>query len=269
MKIPSVGAIVLAGAAIFAVAGCSSGKPGFRAETMRPDQQLNFSILYKQNCSGCHGDHGMYGAALPLNNPVYLTWAGHDRILNIIANGVPHTLMPAFSYGGGGLVTNKQIEVIVNGMMSHWNKPGVLTGTNVPGYTPAGKGDVAQGQTAFRFYCARCHGTDGMGLSPGGFRSTRNAAAAKPESAVGSIVNPTYLALMSDQGLRDIVVAGMPSENMPDWRNDAPGKPMTDKEVTDIVAWLISHRVQFPGRPFPQTQQQSAPQSSQRTGGKG
>jgi hypothetical protein len=25
---------------------------------------------------------------------------------------------------------------------------------------------------------------------------------------------------------------------------------MTDKEVTDVVAWLASHRVQFPGQPF-------------------
>lgn len=267
MKTTAVGAFVLAALSLLVVSGCRSGKPGFRAETMRPDQQLNFSVLYRQDCSGCHGDGGMYGAALPLNNPVYLTWAGHDRILNIVANGVPNTLMPPFSYAGGGLVTNKQIEAIVNGMMSHWNKPGKLNGANLPGYTPAGKGDVAQGQTAFRFFCARCHGTDGMGLSPGGSRSSRYAAASKPESAVGSIVNPTYLALISDQGLRDIVVAGMPGENMPDWRNDAPGKAMTDKDVTDIIAWLVSHRVQFPGRPFPQTQQQSAP-GDQRTGGK-
>jgi cytochrome c oxidase cbb3-type subunit 3/ubiquinol-cytochrome c reductase cytochrome c subunit len=50
--------------------------------------------------------------------------------------------------------------------------------------------------------------------------------------------------------LRDIVVAGLPGEGMPDWRGDRSGKPMTDKEVTDVVAWLGSHRVQFPGQPF-------------------
>lgn len=269
MKIPSLGAIMLAGAAVLAAAGCSTGKPGFRAETMRPDQQLHFSVLYKQNCSGCHGDQGLNGAALSLNNPVYLSWAGRDHIYNIVAGGVPHTLMPAFSYAGGGLVTNKQIAVIVDGMIAHWNKPGVLDGANAPTYAPSGKGDVAAGQTAYIFYCARCHGTTGLGLSPGRSRSSRYAAAEKSESAVGSIVNPTFLALISDQGLRDVIVAGLPDQKMPDWRNDAPGKPMTDKDVTNIVAWLVSHRVQYPGRPFPQTQQQSAPSNGEKGGGKG
>ncbi len=71
---------------------------------------------------------------------------------------------------------------------------------------------------------------------------------------MGSIVDPTYLSLISDQALRDIIVAGMPGENMPDWRTDVQGKAMTDKDVTDIVAWLVSHRVQFPGRTFPNQQ---------------
>ena len=46
------------------------------AEVVRPDQQLDFHVLYKQNCSGCHGDNGRGGAAIPLNNPAYLAVAG-------------------------------------------------------------------------------------------------------------------------------------------------------------------------------------------------
>jgi hypothetical protein len=36
----------------------------------------------------------------------------------------------------------------------------------------------------------------------------------------------------------------------PDWRGNIPGKPMTDREITDVVAWLASRRVQTPGQPY-------------------
>jgi len=29
-----------------------------------------------------------------------------------------------------------------------------------------------------------------------------------------------------------------------------PGKPMSDQEVTDVVAWLASRRVQNPEQPY-------------------
>ena len=57
----------------------------------------------------------------------------------------------------------------------------------------------------------------------------------------GSLVDPAYLALISDQGLRSLIIAGQPGEGMPDWRSDINGagsRAMTDQEVTDIVAWL-------------------------------
>jgi cytochrome c oxidase cbb3-type subunit 3/ubiquinol-cytochrome c reductase cytochrome c subunit len=37
---------------------------------------------------------------------------------------------------------------------------------------------------------------------------------------------------------------------MPDWRNDVPGRPMTDREITDVVAWLAAQRVPFAGQPY-------------------
>lgn len=248
MKIRSVGAVAASVVLAFAAAGCSTGKPGFRAETMRPSQVQDFPTLYKQNCSACHGDNGMNGAALPLDNPVYLTWAGRDRVLNIVENGVPHRLMPAFAAGGGGLLTGAQVQGIVNGMMTRWTKPGVLNGANAPGYAAASAGNAAQGKAVFQTYCARCHGTDGKGI-PG------NSAADASKTAVGSIVDPTYLSLISSQGLRDIVVSGMPGEGMPDWRGDVAGKPMSDQDVTNVVAWLTSQRMQFPGQSFPSSQQ--------------
>ena len=37
----------------------------------------------------------------------------------------------------------------------------------------------------------------------------------------------------------------------PDWREDMPGRPMSDQEVSDVVAWLASRRAASPGQPYP------------------
>lgn len=252
-RLQAVGARIVAATLLFAAVGCSHlpGKPGFRHETLRPDQTLGFAILYKNNCSACHGDGGLNGPALPLNNPVYLAWAGHDHMVPIVASGVSLQSMHAFARASGGMLTDQQIENIVNGMITHWGRPGILDGTNPPGYSATTHGDVAAGKAAFEVHCARCHGADGTGPTPG-------AVAGARQRVVGSIVDPTYLSLIGTQGLRDIVVSGLPGEGMPDWRGDGSTKPMTDKEVTDVVAWLGSHRVQFPGQPFPNSPPVSA-----------
>ena len=65
-----------------------------------------------------------------------------------------------------------------------------------------------------------------------------------------AITNDSFLALVSDQGLRTIVITGRPELGAPDWRGNVPGKPMSDQEITDVVAWLASHRVQNPGQPY-------------------
>ena len=72
---------------------------------------------------------------------------------------------------------------------------------------------------------------------------------------IGSIVDPAYLALVSDQYLRSIIIAGQSEQGMPDWRSDLTGsntRPMTDQEITDIAAWIASHRIATPGEPYPQ-----------------
>lgn len=246
-KIPALGATIIAGIFLVASVGCNHlpGKPGFRPETLRPDQVVDFNVLYNSNCSACHGVRGLNGAALPLNNPVYLAWAGKGHMLPIVSSGASLLSLHAFARSSGGMLTDQQVAIIVDGMIARWGKPGSsqgLNGSNPPGYSPTTKPDVAAGKAAFQAHCASCHGKQGRGA----------IATGTPAKLVvtGSIVDPTYLSLISDRGLRDIVVAGLPGEGMPDWSGDGSGKPMTDKEVTDVVAWLGSHRVQFPGQPF-------------------
>ena len=141
--------------------------------------------------------------------------------------------MPAFAESAGGLLTDKQIDVIVEQIRSRWGKPGILDGANPPAYAAKSAGDPERGQAAYKTYCESCHGSDGRGGPKG-----------------SAITDDSFLALVSDQGLRTIVIAGRPELGAPDWRGNVRGKPMSDQEVTDVVAWLASRRVEVPGQPY-------------------
>jgi cytochrome c oxidase cbb3-type subunit 3/ubiquinol-cytochrome c reductase cytochrome c subunit len=235
-------AVVLTATAV-ALVGCSRipGRPGPGPEVARPDEVLDFSALYKANCAACHGENGKNGAAISLANPVYLAVAGEDNVRQITAKGVSGKLMPPFAKSAGGMLTDQQINVLAHGMMQQWSRPNLLAGMSVPHYESAIAGDANRGQQAFGMFCARCHGTAGEGSA-----DDAKGGTGKP----GSIVDGSYLALISDQALRSITIAGRPDAGMPDWRGDG-AQPMTDQQITDIVAWLASKRSINPGQPYP------------------
>lgn len=225
------------------IVGCHAvpGKPLPGSEARRPDQVLDFATLYKENCSACHGERGRMGAAISLANPVYLSFAGAANLQRITAKGVPGSLMPAFSKASGGTLTDQQIQVLTQGMITLWSRPSPLASLSPIAYTPSQQGEPARGAQLFTASCSQCHGAQGTG-SP----------SAKPP--IGSLVDPAYLALISDQALRSLIVAGQPEQGMPGSDQLRPS-PLTDQNVTDIVAWLASHRTQTPGQPYPQPPQ--------------
>jgi mono/diheme cytochrome c family protein len=230
-------------AAALALAGCSRapGRPGPGPAVPRPDDVLDFPTLYKANCAACHGENGSGGAAISLANPVYLAVAGEDNLGQITAKGVSGKLMPPFARSAGGMLTDRQVDVLAHGMMQQWSRQGLVAGLSLPQYRSTLAGDGARGQQAFGIFCARCHGAAGEGSTSGG-KSTIGK--------IGSIVDGSYLALISDQGLRSIAIAGRPDEGMPDWRADG-AQPMTDQQIADVVAWLGSKRASDPGQPYP------------------
>ncbi len=219
---------------VVAAPGCNSltALPG--PAPVRPDAVLNFDVLYAQNCSGCHGPNGSGGAAFPLADPVYLAVIDDATLRKVIAEGVPNSLMPAFASSSGGMLTEQQVDAIVRGIRQRWAQPGALAGVTPPPYAASAPGDSNHGQQVYGTFCASCHGPEGKGTAKG-----------------SSIVDGSYLSLVSDQELRTAVICGRPDLDAPDWQNDVPGRAMTDQEISDVVAWLVSQRVPFPGQPYP------------------
>jgi cytochrome c oxidase cbb3-type subunit 3 len=234
------GGAQLASAAVLlslAFAGCDSlpGRPNAAAREVLPSQVMAFDVLYRRNCAGCHGTDGRLGAARPLNDPVYLALVPADQLRKIIGKGVPGTLMPAFAVGAGGDLADAQIDALVKAMISRWGRPETVRGLTLPAYaaeTKRSDADRTAGAVVYARACARCHGPEGKG---------------GPKA--GSIVDPSYLALVSDQSLRTTVIAGRPDLAKPDWRDDIPRQPLTPQQISDLVAWLAGQRRPVTGRP--------------------
>ena len=224
----------LAGATLLLLtAGCNQmpGTPKPGVLVPRPDSITDFATLYGQNCAGCHGKDGQNGPALDLANPVYQAWVDDAAIRKVIAGSEPGTQMPAFGQAAGGFLTAAQVDALVHGMRTAWQKPGTLSDQTPPPYQPVTQGDATRGQAVYQAACARCHEQPGR-----------------------KITDPTFLALINDQTLRTIIIAGRPDLSHPDWRTGMDDHPLTDDQVTDTVAWLATLRSQTPGQPYPQHQ---------------
>jgi mono/diheme cytochrome c family protein len=216
---------------LFALGGCDwmPGKPNPDSKWKPASETSDFATLYRQNCLGCHGIGQVVSGSIAMDNPTYLSVVPREILLNVISSGVPSTAMPGFSAAAGGTLTGEQIEILVNGILA--KKPAGQPAP-LPSYA-ASPGDPARGATVFASSCASCHGNTGDG-----------------GEKAGSVVNPAYLDLVSNQYLRTIVIAGRPDLGCPDFASRTPGKPLTDGDVADVTAWLISNRKNEFGKPL-------------------
>jgi cytochrome c oxidase cbb3-type subunit III len=219
-------------AALLPLVGCQPpGKPTAADIELKPQEVRDFGTLYQQNCAGCHGQDGKGNPALALANPVYWSIASDDTVRRVTASGIRGSQMPAFAKSAGGTLTDEQIEILLREMRTRW---GNVKARGAPPYAATEPGDAVRGGAAYATFCAGCHGPEGKGTKKG-----------------SSIVDDSFLALVSDQDLRTTVIAGRPELGHPDWRNYVSNRPMTAQEVTDVVAWLVAQRRANPGQPYP------------------
>jgi cytochrome c oxidase cbb3-type subunit 3 len=248
------------------IAGCDfPGRPDPDDRPVPANQVLEFGALYQKNCSGCHGADGTLGPAPPLNDPLFRAIVPETELMDILKKGRNKTLMPAFARENGGSLTAAQIQVLVHeikgipyqviakpgspasvevvldarGISPKWGPPGKpgsgLPYSREPSTEANGSSNAKEiaGTAVFARACATCHGDYGQGVAQGG---TLNH----------TINDPIFLSLCSDQVLRRYVITGRPDLGMPGFADASPGnphfQPLTDEEVTDLVALLASWR---------------------------
>jgi cytochrome c oxidase cbb3-type subunit 3 len=205
---------------MFIVTSCDPpGRRAVETAAIRPADIADFHLLFSQNCSGCHGVNGQGALTVGIGRPVYLAIADDATLHETIEQGRPGTPMPAFAQKAGGMLTDAQIDILVHGIRN-WANPSPFANTKPPAYAASQSGDATRGSEIFKVSCAMCHGPEGRGAR--------------------AIADPSYLALVSDQHLRTVIIVGMPNLGMPDWRSHS--KPLTDSDVGDVVAWLAAQR---------------------------
>jgi|ERR1700747_931309 cytochrome c oxidase cbb3-type subunit III len=219
-------------AGLVAMSGCDQlpGKPKESDRWVAPDAIKDFKTLFGTNCSACHGDDASIGPSISVENPLYLAVVPKDFMKKVIADGIKGTAMPGFAKANGGDLTDEQIDILVNNLAgkaaiqqtAESNK--TSSGSNLPPYS-APLGDADRGSEAYNQYCAGCHGQAGQG-----------------GKKAGSIVNPDYLHLVSDQYLRSVIIAGRPELGMPNYQEFVKDHPMSPEDIANVVAWLASHR---------------------------
>ena len=199
------------------------GAPGKKVESEASEGGpgvTDFVSLYQGNCAGCHGDYGRKGPARILNDALYLSILPKQTLKNILVYGRPGTQMPPWAESQGGPLTDKQIDILVDGMYSNWGK-GMTAPANAPAYVSSAVGDPTHGKKLFMRGCFMCHA---KGMNP------------------GPITTPEYLQLASNQMLRTSIIVGRSDLGMPSYKSLNMGKPLADQDVTDLVAYLNSFR---------------------------
>ena len=204
-------------------AGCGHA-PGYPPSPIaRPNQVADFATLYSQNCAGCHGAKGRNGAAIDLANPEYQALIDDATLRKWISGGMPGTEMPAFAQSEGGMLTDAQVNALITGMRSRWTQANAFARATPPTYAQSKSGDAHSGEQIYEARCSSCHAPSHQ-----------------------QITSPDYLALVGDQALRSIIIAGRPDIGQPDWSHLGSGgksaPPLSAQDVDNIVAYLASLR---------------------------
>jgi cytochrome c oxidase cbb3-type subunit III len=221
---------------VCSIAGCDlPGKPKRADQYMPPQKEMSFNVLFQENCAACHGVNGKLGPAPPLNDGLFLALVPNKELERVISEGRAGTLMPAFAASQGGHLTDAQIKVLALGIRKEWGSTESAPKAAPPYLAAQAKTDGVAGNRddglkVFSRACAGCHGKNGQG---GGH---------------GAINDPNFLALISDQALRRLVITGRPDLDMPNYagtKGRGEGfQALTSENVNDLVALLASWRTQ-------------------------
>ena len=216
--------VIVAGACLQACGKISATDPDDTVVVSLPQAAMT---NYAENCSACHGANGVNGAARQLADANYLASVGRESLINITTNGVPGGFCPGSGPASLAHWNPKQVADFVDGMLEAWGKNGVAL--SIPWsvkLSPAGS--ASSGQAVYAAACQSCHGAPNF----------------KGVTAAGSVTDPNYLRLITDQGLRSAILFGRPDRGMPGWSGPFPhqaaDRKLSSQEISDVVVYLRS-----------------------------
>lgn len=189
--------------------------------------------LFAQNCAVCHGPkgEGRVGATL---DKVFVSMNADVELRQIISNGRPGTFMPTWGQAKGGPLSDQDINDIV-AYIESWGKtyeppapaPPVLQ-ENIPP-VPEVSGDPNKGYTIFQQNCAACHGTKG-------------------EGRIGATLTTSFPSIAPGAFAIETIKRGVAGSLMPAWAQENGG-PLTDAQINDVAAYVLSLQRQPVARP--------------------
>ncbi|RPG16470.1 MAG: hypothetical protein CBB69_008565 [Phycisphaera sp. TMED9] len=244
--------LAIAAAAAMGFVGCDRlpGKPPPNpAPVISVATTAGFEGMWAERCSGCHGADGQMGAGFPMRNAEYLKAVPDAAMFSIIRDGVPSSRMPGFGGDAIGGVSDETIRDFIKGMHVTWAESDPSNDSRGIAWRPTGAaGDLDRGATIFAAKCAACHPAEQVAPTQKGM--------AIDELVAGSVTDPFYLRLVSDQHLRSNIVFGRKDLGMPGaagpFRGPDGGEvttPLEAADVADLVAFLASKRNTWPSGP--------------------
>jgi ubiquinol-cytochrome c reductase cytochrome c subunit len=189
-------------------------------------QEAQGAELFQQNCAVCHGPtgQGRVGATLAKDWP---SIRPDLTVRTIIQNGVPGTVMPAWSQAKGGPLSEAEIDALVAYILS-WQTGGAPQITPGPTATrrppimppPNVEGNPNNGAILFDENCIVCHGVNG-------------------EGRIGATLAKDWPSIRPDLTVKATISDGVPGSQMPAW-SQAKGGPLSEEQINDLVAYILT-----------------------------
>jgi len=211
---------------------------GVSAVGAQSDAQYELGArLYVENCVVCHGPNGegRVGATLAKDWP---SIRPDLTVKTIIENGVPGSVMPAWSKAYGGPLSEAEIEALMVYILMvyilSWQTGGAptfvpaVTATSRPPITPVAlvQGDPNRGAILFDENCAVCHGPEG-------------------EGRIGATLAKNWPSIRPDLAVKATIENGVPGSVMPAW-GQANGGPLNESQIDDLAAYVLTLGETYP-----------------------